>query len=65
MTCVFDWNQGALLFYDSWVSCLISGNLFFEVSHDEKHWLAEDMFFDDSYGAEQYYKSLPLQVYSC
>ncbi|KKZ63102.1 hypothetical protein EMCG_00312 [[Emmonsia] crescens] len=65
MTCAFDWNAGAGSFYDSWVSRSMSGNLFFEVSHDATHWLAEDMFFDDPPSADRYKKLLPLQVYSC
>ncbi|OJD15368.1 hypothetical protein AJ78_04373 [Emergomyces pasteurianus Ep9510] len=65
MTCAFDWNSQASSFYDSWVSRSMSGNLFFEVSHDAKHWLAQDMFFDDPPSARRYEKSLPLQAYSC
>ncbi|OAX84050.1 hypothetical protein ACJ72_01585 [Emergomyces africanus] len=65
MTCAFDWNGQASSFYDSWVSRSMSGNLFFEISHDAQHWLAKDMFFDDPPSAARYEKLLPLQVYSC
>ncbi|PWY93410.1 hypothetical protein BO94DRAFT_532344 [Aspergillus sclerotioniger CBS 115572] len=65
MTCAFDWNAGGGSFYDSWVSRSMSGNLFFEITHDAKYWLTQDMFFDDPLNQERYARHLPLQVYSC
>ncbi|CAI7611749.1 unnamed protein product [Penicillium pancosmium] len=65
MTCAFDWNGGGDLFYDSWVSRSMSGNLFFEVTHDAAHWLGDDMFFDHPASKTRWDQSLPIQVYSC
>ncbi|KAJ5767839.1 hypothetical protein N7533_000422 [Penicillium manginii] len=65
MTCAFDWNANGGSFYDSWVSRSMSGNLFFEVTHDSQHWLADDMFFDHPDSATRWGHSLPIQVYSC
>ena len=65
MTCAFDWNAAGASFYDSWVSRSLSGNLFFEVTHDGKHWLADTMFFDHPDSAARWDQSLPIQVYSC
>ncbi|KAJ5155951.1 alpha-1-3-mannosyltransferase CMT1 [Penicillium capsulatum] len=65
MTCAFDWNKNDGAFYDSWVSRSMSGNLFFEVTHDAAHWLAPDMFFDHPDSADRWHQSLPIQVYSC
>lgn len=65
MTCAFDWNANGGSFYDSWVSRSMSGNLFFEVTHDSQHWLADDMFFDHPDSASRWDHSLPIQVYSC
>lgn len=65
MTCAFDWNENDGAFYDSWVSRSMSGNLFFEVTHDGNHWLGNDMFFDHPDSADRWRRSLPIQVYSC
>lgn len=65
MTCAFDWNKDDGAFYDSWVSRSMSGNLFFEVTHDGNHWLGNDMFFDHPDSADRWHQSLPIQVYSC
>ncbi|PYI34401.1 hypothetical protein BP00DRAFT_64999 [Aspergillus indologenus CBS 114.80] len=65
MTCAFDWNAGGGSFYDSWVSRSMSGNLFFEITHDARYWIGKDMFFDDNSNAERYGRGLPVQVYSC
>ena len=65
MTCAFDWNAHDGPFYDSWVSRSMSGNLFFEITHDGKYWLGQDMFFDHPDSADRWRQSLPIQVYSC
>ncbi|KAI9374890.1 cryptococcal mannosyltransferase 1-domain-containing protein [Aspergillus egyptiacus] len=71
MSCAFDWNSPPAApgqpgsFYDSWVSRSMSGNLFFEVTHDASHWLPDDMFFDHPASASRWAQALPIQVYSC
>ncbi|RDK47080.1 hypothetical protein M752DRAFT_69607 [Aspergillus phoenicis ATCC 13157] len=65
MTCAFDWNAAGGPFYDSWVSRSMSGNLFFEITHDARYWLTQDMFFDDQPNQQRYARKLPVQVYSC
>ncbi|CAL5874461.1 uncharacterized protein PFLUO_LOCUS8757 [Penicillium psychrofluorescens] len=65
VTCSFDWREWGAAFYDQWVSRSMSGNLFFEVSHDGSTWFAQDMFFDHPESADRYNEGLPVQVYSC
>lgn len=64
-TCGMDWVHGGNVFYDSWVSRSMSGDLFFEVPQDVSFSFANNMFWDHPLSKAKFAAHQPFQVYSC
>lgn len=69
MTCAMDWIQGgseAPIFYDSYISRTIAGDLFFNIPPDTASYsFAHDLFWNEPVAQERFQAHQPFQVFSC
>lgn len=65
MSCAMDWVSQGQIFYDSWVSRSMSGDLFSEIPQDIRLSFPENMFWDHELSQDKWQRHQALQVYSC
>ncbi|KAK6364247.1 hypothetical protein LTS17_012418 [Exophiala oligosperma] len=65
MVCAMDWKDDGHVFYDSWVSRGINGDLFVEVPQSGSWDFVRNLFWNDPISKARLDAKLPIQVYAC
>ncbi|KAL6247012.1 hypothetical protein RBB50_006319 [Rhinocladiella similis] len=65
MVCAMDWKDDGHVFYDSWVSRGINGDLLVEVPQSGAWDFVRNLFWNDPVSKTRLDAKLPIQVYAC